>query len=488
MGPVRVRFAPSPTGELHVGGARTALFNWLFARRFGGQFILRIEDTDQTRSREDLMTPIMDGLRWLGLQWDEGPDIGGPVGPYLQSRRLDLYRTYLRQLISTGKAYYCYCTPDELAEQRANARAAGKPYRYDRRCLYLTPEEQKRRLDEGRTPVVRLFVPDEGTVTVHDLIRGDVSFEKSLLDDFILVKSDGMPTYNFACVVDDHLMGITHVIRAEEHLSNTPKQMLLYEAFGWEMPAFAHVPMILAPDRTKLSKRHGAKGVGEYRQEGILAPALANYLALLGWSYDLSQEFFTLAQAAERFDITDVNKTAAIYNNDKLEWMNAAYIRSIPLEELAELAFPFFRDAGLLPAEPSEAEMAYFRNVLGLMRERFRTLREAVETTGYFFADEITVQPDAEARLQKDPGTQELLRQVSALLRELPDWDSGSIEQACRGLIAQLNIKSGDLIHPLRAAVTGRTVGAGLFETMAVMGRDRTLAHIGQMLRVLAPQ
>ena len=483
MGPVRVRFAPSPTGELHVGGARTALFNWLFAHRFGGQFILRIEDTDQARSREDLMTPIMEGLRWLGLQWDEGPDVGGPAGPYMQSRRLDIYRTYLRQLISAGKAYHCFCTPDELTEQRMAARAAGRPYRYDRRCLYLTPEEQKRRLEEGRTPVVRLFVPDEGTVTVHDLIRGDVAFEKNLLDDFILMKSDGMPTYNFACVVDDHLMRITHVIRAEEHLSNTPKQMLLYEAFGWEMPQFAHVPMILAPDRSKLSKRHGAKGVGEYRREGILAPALANYLALLGWSYDLSKEFFTLEEAAQRFDIVDVNKTAAIYNNDKLEWMNAAYIRTIPLEELADLALPFYQEAGLLPPAPSPAEMAYFRNVLGLMRERFRTLREAVEMTGYFFLPDIPIQPDAQARLEKNPATPELLRKAASVLSELPDWDSQSIEQACRHLIAELDIKSGDLIHPLRAAATGRTVGAGLFETLAVLGRERTLAHIDLALR-----
>ena len=283
MSEVRVRFAPSPTGYLHIGGARTALFNWLFARKMGGKLILRIEDTDIARLKEDSVSQILTSLKWLGINWDEGPEVGGDHGPYYQSERFDIYKKYCQQLVDEGKAYYCFCTPEELEAEREKQRQAKQPFRYARTCRDLTPDEVKARIDAGASYSVRLKIPAEGNVVVHDLIHGDVTFNMDQYDDFVIMKSNGIPTYNFAVVIDDHLMGMTHVMRAEEHLSNTPKQLLVYEAFGWEPPKFGHMSMILAPDRSKLSKRHGATSVEEFRSQGYVAEAIVNYLTLLGW-------------------------------------------------------------------------------------------------------------------------------------------------------------------------------------------------------------
>ena len=362
MSDVRVRFAPSPTGYLHIGGARTALFNWLFAHKMGGKLILRIEDTDTERLKEDSVSQILTSLKWLGINWDEGPEVGGDCGPYYQSERLDIYKKYADKLLEEGKAYYCFCSAADLEAQREKQRAAKQPFRYARTCRDLSAEEVQARIAAGEPYSVRVKIPVEGTITVHDLIHGDVTFNMDQFDDFVIVKSNGMPTYNFAVVVDDHLMGMTHVLRAEEHLSNTPKQLLIYEALGWEPPKFGHMPMILAPDRSKLSKRHGATSVEEFRSQGYLAEAIVNYLTLLGWGPGDERELFTLQETVELFELEQMSKKAAIYDTKKLTWMNGQYLSELPLEKILPEAKPFFIKDGLVTEEwfNDAANEAYF--------------------------------------------------------------------------------------------------------------------------------
>lgn len=340
MSEVRVRFAPSPTGYLHIGGARTALFNWLFARKMGGKLILRIEDTDIERLKEDSVSQILTSLKWLGINWDEGPEAGGEYGPYYQSERFDIYKKYAQQLLDEGKAYYCFCTTEDLAAQREKQRAAKQPFRYARTCRDIPAEEAKARIAAGEPYSIRIKIPAEGSITVHDLIHGEVTFNMDQFDDFVIVKSNGIPTYNFAVCVDDHLMGITHVLRAEEHLSNTPKQLLVYEALGWEPPKFGHMPMILAMDRSKLSKRHGATSVEEFRSQGYLPEAIINYLTLLGWGPGDEREIFTLEETVKLFELEQMSKKAAIYDTKKLTWMNGQYLSELPLEKFCRMLSP----------------------------------------------------------------------------------------------------------------------------------------------------
>ena len=339
---VRVRFAPSPTGYPHIGNIRTALFNWLFARHSRGTFVLRIEDTDQTRKVEGALDSILDALRWLGLDWDEGPEKGGPYGPYFQSERVDLYAKHAQQLVESGRAYKCYCPPERLAAMRDEMAERKESMRsYDRHCRDLPPEEQARLESGGTVPVVRFKVPLEGRTTFHDLVRGDITFDNGELDDLVLLKSDGYPTYHLANVVDDHVMEISHVMRADEWLSSTPRHVLLYEAFGWQPPLFAHLPMILGPDKAKLSKRHGATAVTEFQEAGYLPPAMLNFMALLGWSLDDKTELFTAEELVRHFSIERIGTTAAVFSHDKLTWMNGVYIRGMGVEELADLLVPF---------------------------------------------------------------------------------------------------------------------------------------------------
>jgi len=335
---VRVRFAPSPTGYPHVGNIRTALFTWLFARHYGGSFIIRIEDTDVSRKVKGAVEAILDGLRWLGLDWDEGPEVGGNYGPYFQSQRLDIYSKLAQRLIAQGDAYYCYCSPQRLAEMRSEQIKRKQPPGYDRRCRDLSPEEQTRKQAEGITPVVRFKMPLTGQTRFTDIIRGEVTFENSTLDDFVLLKSDGYPTYHLANVIDDHLMEISHVLRAEEWLSSAPRHLLLYQALGFEPPQFAHLPMLLGPDRTKLSKRHGAVSIVEYRDQGYLTEAMVNFLALLGWSLDDKTEILSRDELIRNFSLERVSRTAAIFNQDKLNWMNGFYIRKLSLEDFTRQA------------------------------------------------------------------------------------------------------------------------------------------------------
>ncbi|NLY55757.1 MAG: glutamate--tRNA ligase [Firmicutes bacterium] len=473
---VRVRFAPSPTGYLHVGGARTALFNWLFARHYGGDFILRIEDTDLVRSTEESVQAIFDGLTWLGLDWDEGPGKDGDHGPYYQTERLEIYRRYAQELIDKGRAYYCYCSPEELDQRRKELLAAGQAPRYDRKCLGLSAAEVERYKAEGRVPVIRFKAAEVGRTIVDDLVRGKVVFENEVVDDFVIVKSDGMPTYNFAVVVDDHLMEISHVIRGEDHLSNTPKQIQLYEALGWEVPQFAHISMILGPDKTKLSKRHGATSVIQYKDDGYLPEALLNYLALLGWSYNATDNLFTKEQLIEYFTLDGVSKNPAVFDYAKLQWMNGVYIRQTSVERLTDLCRPFLEQAGLITRDLSPAELARLTKIVAEMQTRLKTLNEIADLTSYFFTD-VEYDEQALKNLRSELAPQ-VLERLAADLEGMPEFTQAALEAEFAKLMEEFDVKLGKLIHPVRAAVTGRAVSPGIYETLLLIGRDEVLKRL----------
>ncbi len=456
--PVRVRFAPSPTGHLHVGGARTALFNWLFARHHGGVFILRVEDTDRSRSTEENIGSIVEALRWLGLDWDEGP----PAAGYRQTERFDLYRAHAERLRAAGRAYYCDCPPEELDRQRKAAEARKETFRYSGRC-------RERGLEAG---ALRLRIPDEGETVVHDLIHGVVKFDRHQLDDWILVRSDGTPTYNFCVVVDDVTMGITHVIRGNDHLSNTPKQVLCYEALGYAVPEFAHVSMILGPDRSRLSKRHGATSVQAFRDAGILPEAMVNYLARLGWSRG-DQEIFSRDELIEHFDIKDVSSSGAIFDQTKLEWMSQHYLKTIDGARLADLLGPFVRAAGLTPPEDS-ARLAAMADTL---RERAKTLKEMVEVGRFYFERPTAYEPVAAKKLLTAEGARRLHAIIGRLEGE-PSFTAAAIEAIHRELAAALGLKLVDLAQLSRIAVTGRTASPPIFDVLALLGRDESLVRL----------
>ena len=479
---VRVRYAPSPTGYPHVGNIRTALFNWLFARHHGGSFIVRIEDTDVTRKVKGALEAILDGLRWLGLDWDEGPEVGGKYGPYFQSQRLEKYCEAAKRLISQGNAYYCYCSPKRLEEMRAEQIRRKQPPGYDRHCRNLSPGERRNKEAEGITPVVRFNAPLSGQTKFNDLIRGEVVFENSTIDDFVLLKSDGYPTYHLANVVDDHLMEITHVLRAEEWLSSTPRHLLLYQALGFEPPQFAHLPMILGTDRSKLSKRHGAVSITEYREQGYLPEAMVNFLALLGWSLDDKTEIFSRQQLIEGFSLERVSRTAAIFNKEKLDWMNGVYIRSLTLEDFTQRALPFL-DRDLPPEVKRPLSVGYVRQIMPLVQERARTLAEVAELTRFFFVDELDY--DASLLIGKDmtrESTAQALEISQQRLKQLEIFDAESLEKLLRPLAEELGLKTGQLFGTLRVAVTGRTAAPPLFQTMTVLGKERCLRRIEAVL------
>ena len=380
---VKTRIAPSPTGLPHIGNFRTIVFNWLFARHHDGKFVVRVEDTDVARKVEGAMESMLEALRWLGLDWDEGPEVGGPSAPYLQSQRLPIYKEHAERLIASGHAYYCFCSPERLAAMRAEQQLQKQDPGYDRLCRGLSREEVEAKLKEGITPVVRFAVPLEGSTTFHDLIHGDITFPNFSLDDFVLIKSDGYPTYHLAHMVDDHLMGITHVMRADEWISSTPRHVLLYQAFGWEPPLFAHVPQVLGPDKAKLSKRHGATSVILYRDMGFLPEAMLNYLALLGWAFDATTEVMSREELVRNFSIEKINKTGAVFDLTKLEWMNGVYIRQLPVPELITRLMPFLERAGLA----TEKDRPYLEQIVPLIQERMKKLSEAEESMDFFFHD-----------------------------------------------------------------------------------------------------
>ncbi len=478
MQEVRVRFPPSPTGFVHIGNIRTALFNWLFAKHSGGKFVLRIEDTDRTRLVPGAEEEIFESLRWIGLAWDEGPIIGGSYGPYVQSERLEIYGKYAKELLEKGAAYYCFCTPERLEQMRREQEARKQPTGYDRACAAISPEEAKARLEKGIPAVIRFRVPDSGQTTFQDLVRGEITFENRLLDDFVIIKSDGYPTYHFASVVDDHEMRITHVIRGEEWISSTPKHMLMYEAFGWEPPKFAHTTSILGPDRTRLSKRHGAMRFLEYKERGFLPEAMVNYMALLGWSSGEDRDLYTILELIERFSIEGIVKNPAIFDIQKLEWMNGEYIRKADLGRIADLCIPFLQKAGLFPENPTVDDGAYLREVVNLVRDRLRYLAQIVEFADFFFISELNYEEKGVQKWLRQDYVKELLRKLLPAMRELPEWTAEAIEEKVRKIGEEMSLSGGSVIHPLRMAVTGRTAGPGLFETMRVLGRERIVSRL----------
>ena len=483
---VRVRYAPSPTGDPHVGNIRSALFNWLYARHTGGTFIVRIEDTDRARLVPGSLDAILDALRWLGLDWDEGPGSETPYGPYVQSERLALYAEHAERLLSEGKAYRCYCTPERLDAVRKQRQKERKPTGYDRRCREPEGAEEARR-ENPAPPVVRFRMPTEGNITVDDFVRGEVTFDVSLLDDFVLLKSDGYPTYHLANVVDDHLMEITHVMRAEEWLPSAPRHKLLYEAFGYEMPELVHLPLILGPDRSKLSKRHGAASVLEFRDMGYLPEAMFNFLALLGWSLDETSEVFSKDELVEHFTPERILANPAVFNIEKLDWFNGLYIRQMSDEALADALAPWLEDpASGLPVDARPVDRDYLAAIVPLERERLKRLSDAPEMLSFFFEERL----DYDASLLVPKGldadaARAALEAALATAQGTDDWSVAALETAYRALAERLGVKTGQLFGAVRVAVTGRTAAPPLFDTLSVLGRERCVSRLAHAVEVL---
>ena len=487
----RVRYAPSPTGDPHVGNIRTALFNWLYARHTGGQFILRIEDTDQARIADGALSTIMESLKWLGLEWDEGPGVGGPHAPYIQSERhaTGIYGAAAERLIASGDAYYCYCTPEELTEMRLEQQRQKRPPRYDGRCRPLTEADHRAR--EGGRRVVRFAMPLEGpAIVVNDVIRGEVSFDPSILDDFILLKSDGFPTYHLANTVDDHVMGISHVLRADEWLSSTPKHLLLYDALGYEPPQFCHLPVILGPDRARLAKRHGATSVLDYRDGGYLPDVMVNFLALLGWSLDDRTEIISRDELVSHFTLERVGRSPSIFDQDKLSWMSGIYLRQMGEGELAQRLSEAV--GGYLKDHPTPVHVAptaeSMRALVPLIQERLRTLapEEVWELCEPFLVE--TPEYDRAQLVQKGMDTESTraaLRAVSVAIEAVTPFDAETLEGVLRTLAEELQLRTRELFGAIRVAVTGRTAAPPLFDTLAVLGRETVLSRLGRVVTIL---
>lgn len=467
---VRVRFAPSPTGYMHVGGARTALYNWLFARRMGGEFVLRIEDTDRRRSTEAAIHGIIESMSWLGLDWDESLS--------RQTDRLDTYVSIANALVESGRAYRCYCSSEELRERRFLAKTKGETPGYNRRCRDLSAEQEAVFLAEDRCPAIRFRADLEGETVVEDMVRGRVVFSNAELDDLIIMRPDVIPTYNFAAVVDDRDMGITHVIRGEDHLPNTPRQIQIYRALGAEPPVFAHLSMILGADKTPLSKRHGATSVEVFRDEGYLPEAMLNFLALLGWAWDDHTTLFSLDDLIEKFSLKKVTKSPAVFDTDKLDWMNGHYIRELTEEELTQRLIPIWRRAGLLSADEVEpGDISRLRSMAAICRERLVKLNDIIELTDFFFHPVKYDQKAFQKALKKE-GVETILRSAAAKLAEVGEWATPAIEVGLRELADELEEKPRKVFQPIRVAVSGRLISPPLFESLEILGRDESLARL----------
>jgi glutamyl-tRNA synthetase len=471
--PVRVRIAPSPTGYPHIGTFRTFLFNWLFARRHGGRFVIRIEDTDRERLIPDAVEKLVEAVRWFGLDWDEGPEVGGAFGPYVQSERLPLYHEHVDRLVREGKAYRCYCSSERLTALREEQQARKEPPGYDRLCRGLSEAERAEREASGAPSVVRFAVPLEGSTTFQDVIHGEITWENRVLDDFVILKSDGYPTYHLAHLVDDHLMDISHVLRGDEWISSTPRHVLLYQALGWEPPVFAHLPAILGPDRKKLSKRHGPTGIEAFQTAGYLPEAMINYLALCGWSSGTDDEVLSLPELVEQFSLDRVNKTGAIFDHDKLDWFNGIYIRSLAPEDLARRIRPVLGDA------VAGVDESYLAQVAALIQDRLRTLSDAPELSEFFLSDNLEYDAATLVRQGMTPeSTRDALARALAMAETVQPFAHEDLEAAYRDLTQDLGLKTNQLFMSIRIAVTGRTATPPLFETMEVLGRQRVVQRL----------
>lgn len=505
---VRVRFAPSPTGRLHVGGARTALYNYLYARHTGGVFVLRIEDTDVQRSTKESYEGILRGLRWLGLEWDEGPDVGGEYGPYMQSARGVLYHSEANRLLDEGKAYFCFCSPEDVDAMRMEAREKKLDPKYDGRCRNLTPGEVHERLDRNIPHVIRFKASGEGEIRFRDIIRGEFTFSNEELDDFVLIKSDGKPTYNFAVVVDDFHMKISHVIRGDDHISNTPRQVHLYHALGYRLPKFAHLPMILGSDRTRLSKRHGATSIDFYRDKHYLPEAMVNYLALLGWSLDDKRELFSRKALIEKFSLRRVSRNPAMFDADKMEWINAEHFKNLDLMQKTRLVYRILEEEELLPpdfevdltrpvdlrlvpgTEPvnsgqnqadalvDEREFQRLALILKVLGNRLKLLREVPKKLGYFYRDDYVRNEDAVHRHLMRSEVAERLNGLAAAYEKLQYFDRESVEESMRNLADEMGLEAGELIHPCRVALTGMNVSPDIFWVIVLLGKAKTVERL----------
>lgn len=478
---------------LHIGGVRTALYDWLLARKTGGQFVLRIEDTDRGRYEAEAEQSIVDSLRWLGLDWDEGPDIGGPHAPYTQSQRLELYQDSVKKLLASGAAYEDDTTPEELEELRQRQKAAGTPPGYDNRGRHKTAEQIEESRAKGLPIVVRMKVPDSGTLKFDDVVRGQVEFDFSLLQDFIIMKSDGYPTYHLAHVVDDHEMGITHVIRGEEWIPSTPRHILIHQALGWDYPTYVHVPLILGSDRSKLSKRHGAASALEYRDQGYLPEAVFNFLALLGWSPGDDTEVMSRDEIVQRFSVERILQHPAIFDSEKLLWLNGVHIRGLALDDLQERVLPVLEraeaDGGLPDSVARPLNRDYVRKLLPLVHERLKTLNEVTESLSFFFVDDVNPNPEAIPGRKSDPATATgYLQKSLELLKTVEPFEPEHLEAEFRALAEKLDVKPGPLFTPIRVAVTGSTMAPPLFDTVSAIGRDRVMERIEKALQLLATQ
>ena len=482
---MRVRFAPSPTGPFHIGGARSALFNWLLARKTGGQFVLRIEDTDRERSSRASEENIKSALQWLGIDWDEGIDVGGEYGPYRQTERLPIYAEYTARLLASGKAYHCYCTDEELESERQELMAKGLMPRYMGKCRNLSAEEEAKLVAEGRKATVRFRVPENQAITFHDAVRETVSFDSNGIGDFVIVKSDGLPVYNYAVVLDDALMHITHVIRAEEHLSNTPRQILIYEALGLPLPEFGHISLILGKDRSKMSKRHGATAVEQYKALGYLPEAVVNFLALLGWAPPGEQEIFTSKELIELFSLEHVAKNPAVFDIDKLNWINSHYLKKLDVATLTEMALPHLREAGLIKGELSSDEMAWVRQVVDAVREYVSFAAQIPEHAAVFFQDEVVMENAETAAILQDPDIPKVMDEFLSRLSTMDGITGEQVQATLKAIGKELKLGGKKVFMPIRVALTGKMHGPELISLIPLLGNVRTAARIRRSLSMV---
>lgn len=483
---IRVRFAPSPTGPFHIGGARSALFNWLLAKKNNqGKLILRIEDTDRARSTKESEENIKAALKWLGITWDEGIDVGGEYGPYRQTERLEIYKEYTDRLIAEGKAYYCYCTDEELEAERNALMAKNEMPIYQGRCRHLTEEQKAQFIAEGRKPTIRFRTPENQQVVFDDLVRGKMSFESNGVGDFVIVKSDGIPVYNYAVVIDDASMKITHVIRAEEHLSNTPRQVVLYEALGLKVPTFGHISLILGKDRTKMSKRHGATSVEQYRKLGYLPEAIVNFLALLGWAPNSEQEIFSSEELIQEFSMDRVAKNPAVFDIDKLNWINAHYMKEADPHLITDLAIPHLVEAGYITGELSAAEKAKLTEFVAVVQDHLSYAAQIVDYADIYFKDDVVIAGD-DAEEAKQMLLDEEIPAVIALFKEklnaLETVDAAGVKPILKAITKELKVGGKKVFMPIRIAMTGQMHGPDLVQLIAVLGRERVIKRIDQTM------
>ncbi|MCQ2362047.1 MAG: glutamate--tRNA ligase [Acidaminococcaceae bacterium] len=479
---IRVRFAPSPTGPFHIGGARSALFNFLLARKMGGKMILRIEDTDLERSSRESEENIKAALKWLGMDWDEGIDVGGPNGPYRQTERLDIYKKYTEQLLAEGKAYYCYCTDEELEAERQALLAKGEMPRYMGHCRNLTPEQKAEYEKQGRKPTVRFKVPANQQIVVHDLVRGDVTFDSNGIGDFVIVKSDGIPTYNYAVVIDDHLMKINHVIRAEEHLSNTPRQCLVYDALGFEKPVFGHISLILGKDHTKMSKRHGATSVDQYRQLGYLPAGINNFLALLGWAPNSEQEIFSMEELIKEFSMEHVAKNPAVFDLDKLNFINQHYVRQLNEEEFFEFAKPHLQTVGYLKGTENGEQLDWLKKVVWTSHEHVCYGAQIPEYIKMYFTEDVVMENEETAQVLKAATVPQVMQSFIEEIGKI-ELDAANVKALFKSIQKSTGLKGKDVFMPVRVALTGNQHGPELAEIIPLFGKEKCIARVERVLK-----